>query len=32
MTPNQFSFLEQEIISEIDERRDLMLRLNRATA
>jgi len=27
MTPSQFSFLEQEIISEIDERRDLMLRL-----
>ncbi len=27
MIPNQSSFLEQELISEIDERRDLMLRL-----
>jgi hypothetical protein len=27
MSPNQSSFLEQELISEIDERRDLMLRL-----
>lgn len=27
MTPDQLSFLEQELMSEIDERRDLMLRL-----